>query len=215
MRNTNLLTETINAMGFNGHTLSNVEFVSLYGMDIDADEFVRFAEHFNYDAGYGREYVPPFYLKMSDGTWYERAEYDGSEWWQYHKAPNTPKLYGSIADALNRACDASWMYRDAYELAENTAYEVACAEEIAAYEAALYEEYMDSLADEIEGDFDAITESGKWAGYTGKCANKARCQRHIDTERRYESGGGVWSKRNSRCWKDQRKSKRQYRVISE
>lgn len=202
-RNTNLFTETVNSLAYHGHTLENIEFVSLYGMDIDPDEFVRFASDFEYDAGYGREYVPPFYIKMDDATWYERGEYDGSEWWQFHKAPNAPKLYGSIADALDRA-DVAWMYERAYEHAENTAYEVACAEELAEYEAALYEERMDALTDEIESDLDKPAESGKWAGYTGKCSNKARCQRHIYNERRYELGGGHWSKRNSRCWKDQR-----------
>ena len=202
-RNTNLFTETVDSFACHGHTLENIEFVTLYGMDIDLDEFVRFAHNFDYDAGYGREYVPPFIVMMNDGTWYERAEYDGSEWWQLHKAPNPPELYGSIADALDKA-DVAWMYKRAYEHAVNTTYEIACAEELAKYETALYEERMDALVDEIEVELDKPTESGKWADYSGKCANKARCKRYVYNERRYELGGGGWSKPNSRCWKDQR-----------
>lgn len=216
--NTNLFTETIDSLALSGHTLDNIEFVSLYGMDIDLDEFVRFAAGFDYDAGYGCEYVPPFFLKMDDGTWYTRGEYDGREWWQFHKAPDAPKQYGSIAQALDKA-DVTWLYEQAYEHAENTTYEVACSEELAAYDAALYEEYMDALTDEIESELlDHPTESGKWAPFRGKCCKKARCQRHTYSERRYELGGGSWSKPNSRCWKDQRgkgrnKHTTQYRAI--
>jgi len=42
-----------------------------------------------YDAGYGgqRLYGTIWY---KDGTWSDRGEYDGSEWWVYQKAPDLP-----------------------------------------------------------------------------------------------------------------------------
>jgi len=44
---------------------------------------------FDYDEGYGgqRLYGNIWY---TDGTWSTRVEYDGSEWWEYHKCPTCP-----------------------------------------------------------------------------------------------------------------------------
>ena len=41
---------------------------------------------FNYDSGYGGQNVFGV-LWFEDGTWLDRGEYDGSEWWQYQKSP--------------------------------------------------------------------------------------------------------------------------------
>jgi hypothetical protein len=44
---------------------------------------------FNYDNGYGGQelYGTIWYV---DGTWSERGEYDGSEWWDYREVPEVP-----------------------------------------------------------------------------------------------------------------------------
>jgi hypothetical protein len=43
-----------------------------------------------YDDGYGRQnlYGTIWY---TDGTWSERGEYDGSEWWEYKSCPEIPE----------------------------------------------------------------------------------------------------------------------------
>ena len=43
--------------------------------------------NFEYDAGYGGQELFG-YIWYSDGTWSERGEYDGSEWWQHQCCPN-------------------------------------------------------------------------------------------------------------------------------
>ena len=44
---------------------------------------------FEYDAGYGgQELFGTVWFK--DGTWADRGEYDGSEWWQHHVCPTIP-----------------------------------------------------------------------------------------------------------------------------
>lgn len=44
---------------------------------------------FDYDNGYGgQELFGTVWLK--DGTWLERGEYDGSEWWEHRKRPALP-----------------------------------------------------------------------------------------------------------------------------
>lgn len=44
---------------------------------------------FEYDSGYGSQHIGG-YIWYSDGTWSSRGEYDGSEWWVYHKCPTCP-----------------------------------------------------------------------------------------------------------------------------
>ena len=45
---------------------------------------------FKYDAGFGGQelYGTIWY---EDGTWSERGEYDGSEWWEHHVCPEIPE----------------------------------------------------------------------------------------------------------------------------
>jgi len=45
---------------------------------------------FDCDDGYGcQELVGNIWY--TDGTWSERGEYDGAEWWEYKKCPEIPK----------------------------------------------------------------------------------------------------------------------------
>ena len=53
-------------------------------------EFVEFMNKldFEYDAGYGGQELFGTVWLTEDGTWLERGEYDGSEWWNYMKCPS-------------------------------------------------------------------------------------------------------------------------------
>ena len=42
---------------------------------------------FDYNDGFGVQELFG-YIWYTDGTWSERAEYDGSEWWEYKKSPD-------------------------------------------------------------------------------------------------------------------------------
>lgn len=52
------------------------------------DEFLS-SLNFDYDSGYGSQklFGTIWYV---DGTWSERGEYDGSEWWEHHVCPDIP-----------------------------------------------------------------------------------------------------------------------------
>jgi hypothetical protein len=42
---------------------------------------------FEYDSGYGLQYIEG-YIWYADGSWSDRREYDGSEWWEHqHRRP--------------------------------------------------------------------------------------------------------------------------------
>ena len=44
---------------------------------------------FEYDGGYGAQWMTGV-IWYADGTWSDRREYDGSEWWEHHVRPSLP-----------------------------------------------------------------------------------------------------------------------------
>lgn len=44
---------------------------------------------FDYDDGFGGQELYGIII-CQDGVWFERGEYDGSEWWERHKYPEIP-----------------------------------------------------------------------------------------------------------------------------
>ena len=57
----------------------------------DLNALVKFLQEldFEYHCGYGAQelYGTIWY---TDGTWSERDQYDGSEWWEYKQVPEVP-----------------------------------------------------------------------------------------------------------------------------
>ena len=55
------------------------------------EDLVKFFDdlNFDYDNGYGSQNVYGT-VWLNDGTWLDRGEYDGSEWWEHRKAPEIP-----------------------------------------------------------------------------------------------------------------------------
>lgn len=55
----------------------------------DVPKILELLKAVDYDDGYGgQELFGTIWLK--DGSWYERAEYDGSEWWVHRVCPPLP-----------------------------------------------------------------------------------------------------------------------------
>ena len=55
-------------------------------------EYEEFLEklNFEYDNGYGGQILHGIVWLSEENTWYERGEYDGSEWWAYRVCPQIP-----------------------------------------------------------------------------------------------------------------------------
>ena len=51
-------------------------------------EFMQKLE-FTYNSGYGSQQLDGV-IWFKDGSWADRGEYDGSEWWQHQTRPNVP-----------------------------------------------------------------------------------------------------------------------------
>ena len=86
----NLLHETIGALKENGKTEKDIKWIGSNEVEIPQEMFFKMADTV-YDAGYGGHEVASDLMIVGDDWWLERAEYDGSEWWEFKTMPNKPK----------------------------------------------------------------------------------------------------------------------------
>lgn len=95
----NLLKETKEMMRYHGQAPEDIVHIGTILPEVDKtfshyactwEEFMVLADN-EYDDGYGAPYVAQdLVILFSNGDWASRAEYDGSEWWQYHSLPVVP-----------------------------------------------------------------------------------------------------------------------------
>lgn len=89
----NLLTETIEAITESGHTPDQIVFIGSEqsGHQCSWDEYRILADQ-AYDNSYvAQKVAKDLIIVFSDGTRMFRAEYDGSEWWDYVRVFAVPK----------------------------------------------------------------------------------------------------------------------------
>lgn len=71
--------------------LYQVEATLPMGAEPDTvDSFFDVLRRITYDAGYGGQELFGT-IWYTDGSWSERGEYDGSEWWEYKTCPVIPE----------------------------------------------------------------------------------------------------------------------------
>ena len=88
---TNLLHETLQCMETYGLGPMDVEWVGSveYGA-FGWREFAFIAADTEYGAGYGFSEIAHDLTIVGADWWMTRDEYDGSEWWIFHRKPNKP-----------------------------------------------------------------------------------------------------------------------------
>lgn len=57
----------------------------------DLEHVKKSLSKIDYDDGYGSQSLFGLIL-MNDGSWYERGEYDGSEWWSHKQMPSVDEV---------------------------------------------------------------------------------------------------------------------------
>ena len=83
---------------------NHLEYISIYGLEVNLKDLLQVAD-FHYDCGYGVPYINQNIIMMfSDGSYYTRAEYDGSEWFERTVPPKRPKekLVISSVEEMNQ-----------------------------------------------------------------------------------------------------------------
>lgn len=83
----NLWEETIEFLKENGKTFEDVLFIQGEDFKVTKENFEIVAKKTNYDSGFGAQHVATDLVLVGDGWWIERAEYDGSEWWEFKTIP--------------------------------------------------------------------------------------------------------------------------------
>lgn len=99
---TNLLEETLNVMKSCNKDWGDIDFIAFKdNMTISVADFKKRANA-EYDSGFGgAEVHENLVIVFKDGSWLERAEYDGFEWWEYKKTPEKPLEEGSFNTLFN------------------------------------------------------------------------------------------------------------------
>lgn len=93
MNKTNFGEETIDALVQHGYDIDNIDWIGNRDFKIPIHEFFDVARKTNYYAGYGNVAIPmDLIIALKDGNWFERGEYDGSEWWRFVQIPQKPIL---------------------------------------------------------------------------------------------------------------------------
>lgn len=79
-------------------TYDEKDHIKLWYRDNIPNTFFDDIAKLGYDRGYGGQELFGT-LWFSDGTWADRGEYDGSEWWEHRKRPAIP-LIGISKDVI-------------------------------------------------------------------------------------------------------------------
>ena len=97
--NRTLLEETIHVLKMYGKTLDDIIAICTNDCQITKENFLQCAD-VSYDSGYGLPYIDIDLKLIGKDFWLERAEYDGSEWWEYKTMPDYKNLPVKHVDSI-------------------------------------------------------------------------------------------------------------------
>lgn len=88
-----ILNDTKQDLYFDGEWRKVFSRTAILKENWNNDEWLSFVQdlNFNYDDGFGSQSLFGI-VWFKDGSWLERHEYDGSEWWEYKKTPAIPTV---------------------------------------------------------------------------------------------------------------------------
>lgn len=92
----NLLEETEHVLQKYNYTPKDIYYITDGVYWCTWDDFAERADSFWYDSGFGWVEVNETLKMVGVDFWFERNEYDGSEWWTYHSLPVRPEHRGYV-----------------------------------------------------------------------------------------------------------------------
>lgn len=94
----NLYSETDEMLSRFGYSWDDVDWVGGKKYRVPIANFIEVAKETEYDSGYGSpEVATDLVIVLNNGTWFSRAEYDGSEWWRYNCLPSMPRDVSNVS----------------------------------------------------------------------------------------------------------------------
>jgi len=88
---TNLLQETLEVLDRQGKTIDDIEYCQCLDGHFSVEIFKSLADN-EYDSGYGAPEVGQDLILVGNDFWLSRAEYDGSEWWEFNRMPSKREI---------------------------------------------------------------------------------------------------------------------------
>lgn len=98
---TNLWKETIAVLEKHDKTWKDVLWVGGSDFKITKENFEELARETNYYEGFGAQKVASDLRIVGDNFYLERAEYDGSEWWEYRTMPSPSEEERTVKSLLS------------------------------------------------------------------------------------------------------------------
>lgn len=100
MKRKNLLEETLEIFKRYDITFDDIIYVTTSKnngecIEWSTEQFIEEAADIEYDSSYGMNEINMTLQLIGKTFWLERAEYDGSEWWEYKKIPTRPSFKGT------------------------------------------------------------------------------------------------------------------------
>lgn len=110
----NLGKETIKVLQDHRYSKSDILWIGGKDFRIPADNFWEIADRTIYSPHYEpQEVALDLVIAMKDGSWFNRNEYNGAEFWQYNRCPKIPaeikKIEYLAVDLNNDIHDWGWM----------------------------------------------------------------------------------------------------------
>lgn len=102
--NINFGEETWRILQTNGYTREDISWIGCKDFQLEEGWFWTIADNTVYYPSYGRPEIPQdLVIVMKDNSWFEREEYDGSEWWRHIQMPIKPEQYRHIREGNFKA----------------------------------------------------------------------------------------------------------------
>ena len=100
----NLKFETLEILKENGKTIKDIRWIGSKDIAIPLDLFWILADT-EYNNDFGSQKVARDLVVVGDDWWLERAEYDGSEWWEFKTMPTKPSTEKEVASVIGGMWD--------------------------------------------------------------------------------------------------------------
>ena len=100
----NLYNEIMEKLTKYDYTVSDILAITCEEFNIGLENFLDVAKKTDYDTGFGStEIAEDLKILMKDGSWFERREYDGAEWFE-HVVPPKPHRVWKYIFRLKSSC---------------------------------------------------------------------------------------------------------------